>query len=104
MLHVKYIQKEIIDRIKPFKPEKIFIFGSHAINRADDDSDIDIFIITEYNEKNIEAKILMAMRDLIRRYQVGFDVIVVSKDKLKSRRDLFYEYEVLKKGKLIYAK
>ena len=41
----------IIEIVKGYRPEKIYLFGSYANNTATDDSDIDLFIIKNTNAK-----------------------------------------------------
>ena len=45
MIDIEKIKDEIIERLKPLKPDKIILFGSYAYGTPNEDSDIDLFII-----------------------------------------------------------
>lgn len=42
------IQKEILDRLKDERIAKIILFGSVARGEADDESDIDLLVMTRF--------------------------------------------------------
>ena len=41
------ITNEIVERLKPFDPKKIILFGSRAYGVADKNSDIDLYVVTK---------------------------------------------------------
>jgi len=53
----KYIP-QIIEKLKPIKPYKIILFGSHAYGNPSRDSDIDLIVVTnkDYVPKNFKEK------------------------------------------------
>lgn len=85
MINVQKIQSEIIERLKPIKPERVVLFGSYAQGTPTDDSDIDLYVVTRddfipqsWKEKNdIYLKVSQHIRDL--RRQVPIDLIVHTK-------------------------
>ena len=96
--------KEII--VNTYHPDKIILFGSHAKGKADDNSDIDLLIISD-REKNLP------------RYKRGLDVRIKLSEILTPKDVLFYTHadierwrnikhtfvnEVLNQGKVLYER
>ena len=46
MIDIEAIKLEIVERLKPLNPEKIILFGSYAYGVPHEDSDIDLYIVT----------------------------------------------------------
>ena len=63
--------KEIADG---YKPEKIYLFGSYANGVPNFDSDIDLFIVKDTDERWIDRRI--AARKSIKNYIAPMDIIV----------------------------
>lgn len=106
MLDMQTLQKEIVECLKPLEPEKIILFGSYAAGTATEDSDIDLFLVKDTansERKDYEVNALLRLRDLIRKYHIGFDVLSASQVFLEAREDFFYKVDILQKGKVIYA-
>lgn len=107
MIDIEKIKPEIIERLKPLKPDKIILFGSHANGTATEDSDIDLFLIKDdleldkSTEYEIEAK--KRLRDIIFKYSTGgIDILSASMSYVETREDYFYKIEILKNGKVWY--
>lgn len=106
MINIEKIQAEIIERLKPLHPEKIILFGSYAYGNPTEDSDIDLFLVKDTPKDkacNYEVDAMMRLRDLIRRYHIGFDVLAAPQEFLDNREDYFYKVDILTNGKVIYA-
>ncbi len=93
----------IVDRIIP---EKIFLFGSRAMNRAKEKSDYDIFVLVK-NCKH-PRKIEKDLYYLMVREGVGLpvDLVVDTEERferLKGNQYLIY-HEVEKHGKTLYER
>ncbi|WP_201766933.1 nucleotidyltransferase domain-containing protein [Chrysiogenes arsenatis] len=43
MINIEKIKLEIVERLKPLKPDKIILFGSYAYGTPTEHSDIDLF-------------------------------------------------------------
>ena len=97
----KEIKREIIKALKPLNPQKIILFGSYAYGKPNEDSDIDLFII---NNKNIESEALMNLRRVMQKHDISFDILCDSYSNIKNKKDYFYQTDILKKGKILYAK
>jgi len=42
----EHLKQTIITALRPLDPEKVVLFGSYAANTADDESDIDIYVVS----------------------------------------------------------
>jgi len=106
MVNIEKLKEEIVERLLPLKPEKIFLFGSYANGTATDDSDIDLFLIRndETSPTDYDLTARKYIRSLIFKYRIGFDILSASQEFLDNCGDCFYKTEVIKNGKLLYAK
>jgi len=59
MINIEELKHEIVERLKPLDPEKVILFGSYAYGTPNEDSDIDLYVVTKdkfipqnFNEKN----------------------------------------------------
>ena len=43
------IKNEIIENLRPLKPEKVILFGSYAYGSPTNESDVDLYIVTKDN-------------------------------------------------------
>lgn len=41
------LRNQISDALKPLRPEKVILFGSYAWGRPAEDSDIDLYVVTQ---------------------------------------------------------
>lgn len=105
MVDITKIQTEIVERLKSLQPERIILFGSYATGNATEDSDIDLFLVKDTDDQLRQYKVdaRMQLRDLIRKYHIGFDILAASQEFLDSREDYFYKVDILTNGKVIYA-
>jgi len=90
--------------VQHIAPQKIFLFGSRAVNAADSKSDYDIFVIVENGEKTREIEkqlyYIMAKEGV----GIAVDLLVESRERferLRNDRYLIYN-QVDKYGKIIY--
>jgi len=64
VIMVNEIEKLKNGIVEKFNPAKIYLFGSHAKNSAGNDSDIDICIVADINDKkDFRKKITMFIYD-----------------------------------------
>jgi uncharacterized protein len=104
-----YIQ-ELINQLKMINPYLIILFGSHAYGEPDEDSDIDMLVVTNddfmpgtYSE---QLEYRLSIKKLIRQTakKVPVDLLVYSKpmfEKFKALESSFSK-EILQNGKKIY--
>lgn len=104
MVDIEKIKHEIVERLMPLDPDKIILFGSYAYGTPNEDSDIDLFLVKNSpTESNYDAQALLKLRDLVRRYHIGFDVLSAPSDFLASRDDYFYKIDILQRGRVLYG-
>ena len=98
---------KIVQRIvEGYKPEKITLFGSYAYGRPRPDSDLDLLIVKQTNERPIDRRI--AVRMLLRSLKLRPVVapIVVTQGEIASRLkmgDPFAE-EIVTRGLVLYER
>ncbi len=76
MIDIEEVKKEIVERLKPLNPDKIILFGYYAYGTPNEDSDIDLYIVTKdefipqsFKEKmNLKRKISKAMNYICKKY------------------------------------
>jgi len=108
MIDIEKIIPEIIEALKPLDPDKIILFGSYAYGKPNKDSDIDLFLLKdglrdeEIRRYSINAH--LKLKELVKKYLLAFDILSATKKGLESREDYFAKTDILKNGKVIYAK
>ena len=110
-ININKIKTEIIERLLPLEPDKVILFGSHAYGSPNEDSDIDIFImkngLTLEDTRKYVLKARKLIRDLIFKYNIGFDILADNEEHANYRineiKDQFYD-EVFNNGSVIYVK
>jgi predicted nucleotidyltransferase len=84
----KNLLEEITKRLaESIHPERIYLFGSHAIGRADEESDVDLLAVVPDTEKSLRA-IAIEGRKSLRDIQIPFDLIVCTKYQFDRFRDV----------------
>jgi uncharacterized protein len=102
----KKIIKEITRRlVKTYDPREIYLFGSYAWGKPNDDSDLDVLIVVDEcksktSERTFPASI--ALKDLL----IAKDVIVYTKKEFEERVEdvTTLLYRIKDEGELLYAK
>ena len=104
MLDIEKVKNEIVSALLPLKPKKIILFGSYAKGKANEDSDLDIFIIKDdiKDFREFELKARKHLRNFIINNEAnGVDIFSATPEYLKKRDDYFYK-EILKEGIILY--
>lgn len=106
MINIEELKPKIIEALMPLKPNKIILFGSYAYGTPNEDSDIDLYVVTNddfipqsYDENmNIYLKVANAMQDLLQEYPT--DLITHTKAMHEKFIDLnsSFSKEILSKG------
>jgi len=100
----------IVDRLKTIHPYKIILFGSLAYGEPNEDSDIDLLVVTESEEfpKNFREKsdlYVETSRSIDEFYkQVSIDLIVHTKAMHRKFIELgsLFSKEIVQKGIVLY--
>ena len=103
MINIEELKPLIVDRLKPLNLDKIILFGSYAYGTPTEDSDIDLYVVTNdefipqtWREKNqLYLKVSKQLRDL--RSFVAIDLIVHSKNMhqlFKNTNSSFYKNNI----------
>ena len=106
MVNIEKITPEIIKSLMPLNPNKIILFGSYAYGSPNENSDIDIFLIkddlTIETIKYYQRKARKNIRELIYKYQIGFDILSAPTAYIEQKEDYFYKVDILQNGKVLY--
>jgi len=99
MIGIAKIKPEILERLKPLNLTKVILFGSYAYGTPNDDSDIDLFLLTD-NTENIDYDVQAQFKlgDLMKKYKIGFDILHTSSQFVNSTNEPFYKEDILQKG------
>jgi predicted nucleotidyltransferase len=88
-----------------YQPHRVILFGSYAHGEPREDSDIDLLIIKETNERFIDRWV--AVRRIVSdpRRTVALETIVLTPQELSKRLAMGDQFvkEILEKGKVLYA-
>ena len=96
---------KIVDRLaRGLKPERIYLFGSHAYGKPGSDSDVDLFVVVSDSELPRHQREAQALGHLIG-LACPIDVLVYTRAEVDKWSDvgISLPHKVLTKGKLLYA-
>jgi predicted nucleotidyltransferase len=88
-----------------FGAKQVFIFGSYAYGEPDQDSDIDLCVITDLNNKRKIDVIREIRRELINLISNPLDILVYSENEFEERAGLrnTLEHKILMDGIKVYG-
>ena len=93
--------------ITDYAPQKVILFGSHAWGQPDHDSDIDLLIIKDTDERRFIDRWVTVHRILSDPTRtIGLDTIVLTPHEVTDRQavgDQFIE-QILEKGQVLYER
>jgi len=95
---------KIVESIKPYDPEKIILFGSHAWGKPNRDSDFDLMVVKDTEDKFSDR--YCKVRKLLRNIDAPFDILVMTPAEIEKRQKLndFFINDILERGKSLYEK
>lgn len=100
-------KKQLLDRIvsdlKKFNPEKIILFGSQAEGTAGEDSDFDLFVVSESGKSMHDRAV--EMRLALKDYDIPIDIIALTPKELEEKqivKDMFVD-DILSNGQTLYV-
>ena len=94
----------VIEALQPYKPEKIYLFGSLARGEGDDLSDLDIVVIKRTRVRFLDR--LRQVAGLLPLSLGGIDILVYTPQefaRMQKEGNAFVEM-ILDEGKLIYGR
>ncbi|MBI5741259.1 MAG: nucleotidyltransferase domain-containing protein [Nitrospirae bacterium] len=96
---IRNISRKIVEN---FDPEKIILFGSFAEGTSTEESDIDLLVIMESNQRS--AKRSMEISKVCRPKFVSMDILVRTPAEIKKRLAIgdYFIKDILEKGKVLY--
>jgi predicted nucleotidyltransferase len=97
--------KNIVDKIiNNFNPEKIILFGSYAYGHPTVDSDMDIMIVMDTDEK--PHKRAVSVRKVLKSIGIPKDIIVKTPEEFERFKDIVgtIVYPAAHKGRIIYER
>ena len=98
-----------IDQIKDrlihgLSPTKIYLFGSFASGTANEDSDLDFYVVVKDDGRNLADLTADAYKSIRTVRTRAVDIIVGGESRFESRKHRAgIENEVMLKGKLLYG-
>ncbi len=98
---IRRAAQKIADAIHP---EKIILFGSYAYGKPNDDSDVDLFVVMESDER-VHAR-MVQLSEILYPRPFPVDIITRTPAELKERLDMgdcFFK-EILTRGKVLYER
>jgi len=109
MIDIENIQKDILDALKPLELDKVILFGSYAYGSPHNDSDIDLYVVTndDYIPQNYKEKRALVwsvsnrILDIRKRYAI--DLLVHTKQMHEKFVELqsSFSKEILEQGKVL---
>jgi predicted nucleotidyltransferase len=106
---MKTVSAELLEEITrrliaEFRPEQIILFGSHAWGIPDEDSDVDLLVITSHSNEKPSRRAARAYHSL-RGVMVPIDILVKTRAEVDRYRHVLasLEHEVLERGKVLYG-
>lgn len=95
--------RAVVDKIvQGFDPEKVILFGSHAYGKPTVDSDVDVLVVMESDERPAAraSRIISALTGKT----FPMDIIVRTPKELEQRLNVgdFFFKEIVERGKVLY--
>ena len=100
----EFIQGIVANIRDAYQPEKVFLFGSYAYGTPDQDSDIDLLVVTTKTVSRREIQEIR--RGFFEKTHVSLQIVAVDSKEFDETRDVIggITYPAAKYGKLLYEK
>ena len=101
----KLIQKISSILVTGIDAKQVYLFGSYAYNTADNDSDIDIFVVADLRGKKKIEITQQARKLLIGNVSMPIDIVVCDEDEFNNKKNnqSTFEYIISTEGQKIYG-
>jgi predicted nucleotidyltransferase len=103
---VREVIFEVAEKIKKgYGPDKIILFGSYAYGVPDKDSDIDLLIIKDTQDRPIDRRVAVARIVSDPKRLIPVQPIVLTPGEVRERLEVGDQFikEILEKGEVLYA-
>ncbi|MGD9101781.1 MAG: nucleotidyltransferase domain-containing protein [Anaerolineae bacterium] len=97
--------KDVTGRIvDAFAPQRIILFGSHAYGQPNSDSDVDLLVVMESDER--PAARATRVSRLLRPRPFPMDIVVRTPQEIQERLESgdYFMREVLERGRVLYER
>lgn len=104
---VKAILSEIVEKLKSeYKPLKIILFGSYAYGNPVEDSDIDLLILKNTNERRVDRFVWVKRIIYNPNHKIPVSPLVYTPDELEERLGMGDDFikEIIQKGVILYER
>ena len=111
MINIENMKSDILERLKPLNLDQIVLFGSYAYGTPNEDSDIDLYVVTKdefipqsFKENmDIKLKVSRAIRDLQKIIPIDTITHTKAMNKKFIQMDSMFSQEIMSKGVKIYG-
>lgn len=99
--YIPLITKRIIDY---YNPDKIILFGSHALGTATSDSDLDFLVVLKDVSISTRRKFMVGMLKLMSDLPIAKDILVYSPEEIEQHKNKKWSvvYSAIHEGKVVY--
>lgn len=106
MIDIEKLKDEIVQQLKPLNPYKVILFGSYAYGKPNENSDIDLYIVTqdEFIPQSFKENITLKMRvskaidDICKRYPTDILTHTKAMHEKFVELDSMFSRKILKDG------
>ncbi len=105
MINNKILEEVKTKLISTYNPLEIYVFGSYAWGKPDEESDLDLLVVVDDYTKSRHDMLVDGHRALMN-LDIGKDILIFTKDEFDqySQDVTKFCYKIKNKGLLIYAK
>ncbi len=110
-MSIETLKKEIVSRLKPLELQQITLFGSFAYGKPNEDSDIDLYVVTSDDfipksyaqSMSIRLKVANALEEL--QAIIPIDIVTHTKKMYEKfvEQNSSFSKEILQKGELLWG-
>lgn len=103
---VKAVIDDILQKlISDYAPQKVILFGSYAYGNPRPDSDIDLLIVKETDERFIDRPVTVRRILSDPRRTIGLEILVLTPQELSDRMAIGDQFlaEITANGRVLYA-
>ena len=89
MIAIKQIEEFGRQIGRQFHPQKVILFGSYVQGLADEDSDVDLLIIGDFQGRNVDQSVKIRLK---LRPKFPVDLLVRTPEKVQQRREMHLDW------------